>query len=160
MARQAQSGMSDGRSMLRRGRWRFVMIVAAMVFASFASLAGPAHAQAGYVSCWGDWCSGQDPNTTGCSADAYTVADVWLPGFVAQHLQVRWSPTCKTNWARFIYDPSPVWLKAVQPSTGYTQSRIISNAVNSWTPMIYSPTRCVYAAVQTQTWGAYQTWCV
>ncbi len=111
------------------------------------------------VSCYGDYCSGRDPDTTGCSADARTVAHVQLP-WVRQRLEVRWSPTCKTNWARMLYDNDPTWLKAVQPSTGYTQSRILRSGSNSWTPMIYSPTRCVYAEVQTDVWGRYKTACV
>ena len=127
------------------------------VMASALAMAAPAPASA--VSCWGDWCSGRDPVATGCSADAYTVAHVQLPA-VIQRLELRWSPRCKTNWARLTYDPYPSWIRAVQPSTGYTRYFSGRSAWNSWSAMIYSPFRCVYAQAQTRTWGRYTTVCI
>lgn len=118
---------------------------------------GQASARA--VSCYGDYCSGRDPLATGCSADGRSVAHVQLP-WVQQRLELRWSPRCKTNWARMLYDPNPSWLRAVQPSTNYTQQLIGRDGTNSWSAMIYSPSRCVYAEVQTAVWGRYKTACV
>src|SRR5687768_15901371 len=42
-------------------------------------MAGVDAKPAGAATCWGDWCSGQDPAATGCDADAYTAASarVW-----------------------------------------------------------------------------------
>jgi len=105
--------------------------------------------QAGAATCWGDWCSGQDPQATGCANDGVTVAHANIPGTTAR-VELRWSPSCKTKWARV---PSswgksyPGNLRVVQRSTGYSQVRVVaSNASYSWTRQIYSPTRCVYAA--------------
>lgn len=128
----------------------------ASLAAAAALLTGPA--SAGAVTCWGDYCSGKDPNATGCANGAYTVAYVQLPG-VQQRLELRWSPTCRTNWARILYDPNPSWIRAVQRETGYVQWFSASNGTNSWSRMIYSPYRCVYAEVQTRYWGRYATSC-
>jgi len=104
----------------------------------------------------GDWCSGQDPQVTGCAADAQTVAWEDLPG---ARLEVRWSPTCKTNWARYQQYPRgwymgnvPVTLRAVQ-DTGYMQSHVYgennppAEGTTTWTPMIYSPVHKVRAEI-------------
>jgi hypothetical protein len=114
------------------------------------------------VSCYGDYCSGKDPRQTGCSADAETLAAQELSG---ARLELRWSPRCKTEWARWIQYPVglksdlPIKLSAVQ-DTGYTQS--VGYGINgepenqaasstsdgittSWTSMIYSPVHLVRA---------------
>lgn len=110
-------------------------------------------------ACSGDYCSGLDPIATGCARDAYTVAHVQLPA-VAQRLDLRWSPRCKTNWARMTLDHNPSWLRAVQLPGGYTQWLGGRGGGNSWSRMIYSPVKCVYAEVQTQSWGRWRTACV
>jgi len=114
-------------------------------------------APAGAVGCYGDYCSGQDPQATGCADDAQTVA--WYDAQGAR-LELRWSPTCQTNWARFILYPQG-WsyvhnatLSAVQ-DTGYTQSTSVESAGSDqtqtfWTPMIYSPVHCVKAVYDAQ----------
>jgi hypothetical protein len=111
-------------------------------------------AHAASVTCYGDYCSGQDPKTTGCAADAVTLAWKDLSG---ARLDLRWSPTCKTEWARWqqyplgIKSDMPMQLGAVQ-DTGYTQS--ITYDVNgpgvgtTWTPMIYSPVHLVKAVAK------------
>lgn len=117
------------------------------------SAIGPS-ADAATVTCYGDYCSGEDPEATGCADDAQTVAWEDLPG---ARLELRWSPTCKTNWARYQQYPrgwyvgnSPLVLSAVQ-DTGYTQSLVYgienppADGTTTWTPMIYSPVRVVRA---------------
>lgn len=99
------------------------------------------------ATCYGDYCSGQDPETTGCSADAETVAVV-VDDKGGGRLELRWSPTCKTNWARWQQYPvgwcmncTPIGLYAVQEG-GYTQSVDFTKNTPremNWTPMIYSP---------------------
>lgn len=104
------------------------------------------------VSCYGDYCSGKDPKDTHCDQDAVTVD---VQDLSAGRLELRWSPTCKTNWAR--YDQYPTgWtfsdsvyeLRAVQ-DTGYTQSLSFPDQTAPegvhWTPMIYSPEKKVKA---------------
>ncbi len=120
---------------------------------SLANTAG-----ASTVTCYGDYCSGQDPMATGCADDAVTVAFKQMDD---GRMELRWSPTCKTNWARYEQYPFgsfasevPLALVAVQ-DTGYTQSISWFEGDNVqpievgtyWTPMIYSPVHKVYAAV-------------
>ena len=49
--------------------------------------------------CSGFGCDGQDPNADGCANGAQVVYSA-----VTSYgtLQLRWSPTCKTNWGRLI----------------------------------------------------------
>jgi Protein of unknown function (DUF2690) len=91
--------------------------------------------------------------------DAVTV-DALQDSVGGGRLELRWSETCKTNWARWQQYPtgaclncSPNSLVAVQ-DTGYTQSLDWFDQGTSpqagqtyWTPMIYSPTHTVYAGV-------------
>src|SRR3569833_2203729 len=71
-----------------------VAVLAASVVAGLT----PAATASAAVGCYGDYCSGQDPQVTGCAADSQTVAFDDLSG---ARIEVRWSPTCKTNWARW-----------------------------------------------------------
>lgn len=113
------------------------------------------------VGCYGDYCSGQNPDATKCAADAKTIAVDNIEGAM---LEVRYSPTCQTNWARYqqyplglkIIGTAPLTLRAVQ-DTGYTQE--YSFGINGAdpgtyvTPMIYSPVHKVYAEVVFQCGG-------
>jgi hypothetical protein len=90
---------------------------------------------------------------TGCANDAYSLATKDL-GWAS--LSLRWSPTCKTEWARVYVYPTkslgPGYVTAMQPSTGYYQTGGIyfigswtAQTETVWSPMIYSPVRCVKA---------------
>jgi len=114
-----------------------------------------AHAQD--VGCWGDWCSGRDPMETNCATDAYTVASASIYGtYGAQYVELRWSPTCQTNWARANFVTTAI--KSEQ-STGYTQGYSSNDGGVSWSKMIYSPTLCMKAVIW-GSWGVTETWCV
>ena len=114
------------------------------VVMSIGSLAIPAQA----AGCSGHSCSGKDANTMGCANDAITTQS---KNTSIGSLQVRWSPSCKTNWTRLVIYPTgnacvfPGSLKAVQQNTNYTQkssTRLVCGTYSStsfWTPMIYSP---------------------
>lgn len=137
------------------------LVVLASLFGMAAHSAPSASADAlpGGVTCYGDYCSGQDPVTTGCAADAVTVEAVQLDDG-AGRLELRWSATCQTEWARWQQYPTgwclncaPLSLVAVQ-DTGYTQEldwfdqgTSPSEGGTYWTPMIYSPIHTVYAGV-------------
>jgi hypothetical protein len=146
-----------------RARWIKCAVAAAVATLAAAFTVGtvPARADAlpGGVTCYGDYCSGQDPVTTGCDKDAETIASIQLDTGGGR-LDLRWSPTCKTNWARWQQYPvgvclncTPMALLAVQ-DTGYSQKLDwFDNGTSPdaggtyWTPMIYSPVHKVYAAV-------------
>lgn len=122
------------------------------------------------VGCYGDYCSGLDPQQTGCANDAYTVASY---NEAAASLQLRWSPTCKTNWARLVVYPTGnshafnYGALVAHQDTGYEQSTstpIVTGTTSSttfWTPMIYSPVHCVKAEFfnQFHTYDEVETGC-
>lgn len=91
------------------------------------------------VGCWGDYCSGLDPDATGCSAGAQLKAEGRIAGTYS-YVQLFWSPTCQTNWARASWsDDARTALHAVQCATGYTQGFSNTNGTYYWSKMIYSP---------------------
>lgn len=98
------------------------------------------------VGCYGDYCSGRDPQATGCAAGAYATAAANIPSTGAV-VQLIWSPTCKTNWTRTNWPVQPYnTLSAVQQQTNYTQSGVSGTGGGwSWTRMIYSPSLGVSA---------------
>jgi hypothetical protein len=57
------------------------------------------------VTCSRNGCTGQDPAATGCSADATTLLSKKILNSSGQsigEIDLRWSPTCQTNWARVV----------------------------------------------------------
>lgn len=76
------------------------LLMLGMVFTALGS-ATPARA----ASCSGTGCNGQDPIATGCNSDAYTVTSANIKNLqnqVVGRVDLRWSPTCQTNWARAV----------------------------------------------------------
>ncbi|WP_376741623.1 DUF2690 domain-containing protein [Amycolatopsis balhimycina] len=75
-----------------------------------------------------------------------SVVSARIPGTSA-YVDLRWSPTCKTNWARTNWNgESPsTQLRAVQCPTGYTQGYSRNNGSYWWSRMIYSPSMGVSA---------------
>lgn len=122
--------------------------------------AGPASAG---VGCYGDYCSGQDPQATHCSDGSYTVSATSVyyrtiahqaTGLYAGYLELRWSPTCQTNWARFTSQGSFNYkVIAIHRTTGYQQSWDAGPYQMAWTSQIYSPRLCVAAVVQVKADG-------
>ncbi|WBB77252.1 DUF2690 domain-containing protein [Micromonospora sp. WMMD882] len=109
----------------------------------------PVGAPAVQAGCYGDWCSGQDPEAMGCSAGAYTVASAWAGSYL---VELRWSPSCQTNWARIGGSwTGPLW---VVQSTGYKHSYSGSNGSYRWTAMIYSPS----LACRAEAGSTYTAW--
>ncbi|MET8280579.1 DUF2690 domain-containing protein [Micromonospora sp. NPDC005174] len=119
---------------------RFISLLGAVALGLSGTIAVGSPALA--VSCYGDYCSGQDPEASGCSADATTTASARIWGTYS-YIELRWSPTCKTNWARVPASwgtSYPSQVQAFQCATGYNQSGVsASNASYSWSRMIYSP---------------------
>jgi hypothetical protein len=102
-------------------------------------------------SCYGDYCSGRSPTKTNCSIGATVIASVKKGVGDDAALELMWSASCKTKWARIIA-PAGWWAPgelAAEQSTGYTQSAGIGGHYKAKTtvlsPMIYSPKRCVAA---------------
>jgi hypothetical protein len=135
----------------RASRSHLATAATALAFGVIAVGAGAADA----ASCYGDYCSGQDPAATGCDRGATTIAV--RSDIVGARLDMRWSRKCKTAWARWQQYPRG-WnlgsvlleLRTVQ-DTGYMQLRSWPNLsgpgdnTTTWSPMVYSPHRKVRA---------------
>ena len=80
--------------------------LASLIVASVGFIVVPVP-QVEAVGCYGDYCSGKDPVAMGCDADGQTLAWKDLSG---ARLELRWSPTCKTEWAR--WQQYPLGLKS------------------------------------------------
>lgn len=89
------------------------------------------------VTCSGNGCNGLNPQLTGCSADAYTVQTAVLPQF---YVQLRYSPTCGTNWGRILsrigIAPLVIQTQRIDGLT-YTFSGSFTLAFSA---MVYAPT--------------------
>jgi hypothetical protein len=111
------------------------------------------------AACSGTSCNGQDPGAAGCTSGAYTVysaskqfyssANFWA----TVRVELRWSPTCKTNWAKATITSSnpsaysfqiQVLLKDANSNTlWHTEYTGIGRAV--YGDMHYAPTQRVKA---------------
>lgn len=75
----------------RAGRGVLATLLALLFAVSLG--AGPAHA----VSCTGATCKGKNPQTSGCGADARTLAEIT---YNSLRVELRYSPACHAAWAR------------------------------------------------------------
>lgn len=149
---------------------RVVMVMLSVVAVFGGVLVYAAHAQAA-DGCYGDYCSGRDPSTTGvngvpCAEGASTVRQIdvkmsnGLGGYYKVGvLQVRWSARCQTNWTRLDLSADAygiIGINALQ-DTGYRQYKQTRGNEGGtgrgvfWTNMIYSP-RARVMAYLTTTW--------
>ena len=89
------------------------------------------------VSCSGNGCNGLNPATTGCSADAYTVQTaVFNNSFV----ELRYSPTCGTNWGRVISRVGATFLTVtIQRNDNLSYTFSGGNFTYAWVAMVYAP---------------------
>ncbi len=93
------------------------------------------HAQA---SCSGTGCSGQDPEKTGCEAGAYTVQTAV---FSNSYVELRYSPTCKTNWGEVVSKVGPTDLVIrTQRIDGLTYTFAGGKYNYAFSAMVYAPT--------------------
>lgn len=156
----------------RSGLRQFAGRVAAVLALTGTLLAGNtiAHsdeAEAATPTCYGDYCSGQYPDQTGCDADARTLTEFIItdkgvrvganistqPGITIDQggseteiakVEVRWSDLCGTAWARLnTREDTDINVIGVEQDGGYEQTRSVrgfatgSPSALSFTPMIY-----------------------
>ena len=111
--------------------------------ATLAASGGPAAAHVtqrsrGNVMCSGTGCNGQNPVTTGCDAGAYTVQTAV---FSNSYVELRYSPTCGTNWARTTSKVGPANLVArAQRIDGLTYTFSGGKFNYAFSAMVYAPT--------------------
>ncbi|WP_182902762.1 DUF2690 domain-containing protein [Microbispora sp. H10830] len=106
-------------------------------------------------------CDNTDPETTGCSAGAYTVGSstLWFHNTRGERtvaanatIELRYSPTCKTNWARATVNSRPDrgdGLVSVElcRGSGSTDCTDQYSAYNTWaySDQLYAPNVVAYA---------------
>lgn len=109
-------------------RLKPIAIAAAIAAALSATAMLPGTAGARLAGgCSGYNCDYQDPIAEGCNQDAYTVGASTIDdaqGNQLGYVELRWSPSCQTNWARVtstsgaIYDPRVMRVEIVRSSDG------------------------------------------
>lgn len=100
------------------------MVLFAAAFSLAAPLAFLAPGTASATTCsptqTGKQCDGQSPTGTGCSVGAYTAEQVtaYDSGYEIGWVQLRYSPACRTVWAKVLaLYPSPV-INGIQTYSG------------------------------------------
>jgi hypothetical protein len=149
--RLATASTSRSRKVVHR---RIALFFTLIIVGLSGIVAAPAAMAA---SCYGDYCSGRLPEQTGCAADAVTVS---ATNFSGGRLELRWSPTCKTNWARLqIYSGGFAYTLSAVQDTGYAQNvqwpAGTPGPGTYWTPMIYSPVHRVQARTTGRCFGLF-----
>jgi hypothetical protein len=110
--------------------------------------------EASAASCYDRGCDGRDPQSSGCSADAYTVASKNITFAGPTHLitwpvEIRFSSACQAQWTRLKVNHAPSctvsggecpgvsiyrWAQGSYPAVSYGTS-VVGNPY-SWTPMV------------------------
>jgi hypothetical protein len=131
-------------------------LAAASLALLFTSVSGVAaiSAPAFAVSCSGAGCIHKDPQASGCSSGATTLASVTPPGG-GPVVTLRWSSACVANWTRFEdntggYSPGD-WNYWVETSDGHREYQLFSNAY--WTYMVngnLAARACIQGVATTQ----------
>src|SRR5262245_1467970 len=96
--RRAPTRQTQGVAMNRR---RLAGLAAAASI-GLGTLIGLPASPAFAATCSGNGCNGLDPIATGCATGAYTVASAPMsdPYGTAATIDLRYSPSCGTNWSR------------------------------------------------------------
>jgi hypothetical protein len=141
-------------------------LVITLLLASAALTAGALHpSTASAATCYGDYCSGQNPYDSGCANDAYAWADADVTNDNGDttstkvgDLYLMVSPSCGTRWARLElhapYTRGGTALQTIQ-DTGYTQDGGFPTAPGTYyTEMTYSRDHCSKAS-----FGQFETGC-
>ncbi len=89
------------------------------------------------VTCSGNGCNGKDPVATGCASGAYTVQTAV---FSNSNVELRYSPTCKTNWGLVTSKVSAtVLVIRIQRIDGLTYTFSGGNFTSARSAMVYAP---------------------
>lgn len=124
-----------------------VSLLGVTAFMGLSMISAHTHAQASQkqttqrshpqVTCSADGCDGLDPVMTGCAADAYTVQTAV---FSNSYVELRYSPTCKTNWGRVTSRVGPTFLETrIQRVDGLTYTFSGGNFNFAYSAMVYAP---------------------
>lgn len=106
------------------------------------------------ISCSGNGCNGVDPNTTPCASDAVSVAGATRSIFrngtsiVIGQVELRWSASCGTNWARVSRTDGAFaegMYATITRSDGVSYTDFHTGFSSIWSRMVYAPTVCAAA---------------
>jgi hypothetical protein len=125
---------------------------------------------------YGDYLSGKYADQTHCYKDATTIAEEDITTLVSRlnvsvgaessvnsneievkagTIELRYSPSCKTKWARMSTTrETSIYRVSITQDTGYKQSRFVggfvekTRAATAFSPMIYTPDNRVHAYVE------------
>ena len=124
-------------------RVRAALVIVLAVFATLVSTAAVANASGDVTvnaTCSGDRCTGLDPHATGCDSGSTRSDSQSTPWGTAD---LRWSPTCRTNWIRINLNQHVdrldivVWRTSDGKSAPYRNDD--AGAGWHWGNMIYAP---------------------
>jgi hypothetical protein len=142
---------------MAKRRWLAMIGGSSILLGSILAAAPAAQAGTG-IRCFGDTCNGEDPansfnqySGTECSSGAWTVHSEQAQD-VGGTLELRWGPSCQTNWVRYTPDNNDqyeIWVvrmskppaPAVIAGSGVGQRYIFSGGqgVAHWSDQVYSP---------------------
>jgi hypothetical protein len=100
-----------------------VLISAALSLSVFGAVgvAATTPAASAAVTCSGDGCNKTSPEATGCANDGETIFSTNLMGngLIVGLIQLRYSPTCRTAWARiYDFDTTSGWAEVIRAPQG------------------------------------------
>jgi hypothetical protein len=127
-------------------RFLIILFSAALLAALFATFmtvartyASTTQQQRPHVTCSGNGCDGLDPEATGCARDAYTVrVSGGTVSFRTGTIELRYSPTCGTNWGRVLSNIGSARLTvSIRRHDGLFYFAV-GSGVRLWSPMVYA----------------------
>ena len=131
-------------------RWIGVCVVSCVGVAAMVWIgASPAYA----ATCYGDYCTGKNPYTTGCASNSYewgyaNIHDPNSNSAVVGDVELWISRTCATRWARVrIWEDNNYSVRVqVKQSNGFTETTPWYNGAGTYyTLQIYNRSLCSYA---------------
>jgi len=123
----------------------FKVLLSAMLLAAvFAAYTGVSRISAStaqhllpHVTCSGNGCNGLDPVATGCARDGITVTGGTVT-FRTGTIQLRYSPTCGTNWGRVFSNIGNAQLWASIRRDDGRFYFTVGSGTRLWSPMVFA----------------------
>ncbi len=129
-------------------RFFTLLISATLLAALFAAYTGVTRISAStaqhllphVITCSGDNCNGLDPIATGCVLDAITVkASIrGIVSFRTGTIQLRFSPTCGTNWGRVLSSVGNAQLTVSIRRDDGLFFFTVGSGTRLWSPMVFA----------------------
>lgn len=134
----------------------FTFTFALMVIFSSVFAVNPASTFA--AGCSGRGCDGTDPQSTGCSANSFTVVTrairEYRTGQQIGIVELRYSPSCGTNWTRTTnwVSATTLWATITRISSSVDEYQTIKGPFKQiWSKQVYAPVQAAGG------WGCINT---